>query len=165
MTLDKIVVSFSLEGQKYFNYGQIYVVLSRCKSLGGLHILAKIERSQVRVNSKVHEEYERLRKSNCLKMPAIVRKDKKESFVISLLNIRSLVKHSIDLKFDRNINESDLIFLTETQLLCNTDDKEIRNSLSTYTLHRQDHDSDKFCSLVFVQKKILKLKNRSILQL
>ena len=105
LTLDKIVVSFSLEGQKYFNYGQIYVALSRCKSLEGLHILGKIERSHVRVNSKVHEEYERLRKSNCLKMPAIVKKDKKESFVTSLLNIRSLVKHSIDLKFDRNINE------------------------------------------------------------
>lgn len=59
-------------------------------------------------------------------MPAIVRKDKKESFVISLLNIRSLVKHRIDLKFDRNINDSDLILLTETQLLGHTDDEEIR---------------------------------------
>ena len=29
---DKIVVSFSLKGQKYFNYGQIYVAVSRCKS-------------------------------------------------------------------------------------------------------------------------------------
>ena len=138
LTLDIIVVSFSLEGQKYFNYGQKYVALSRCKSLEGLHILGKIERSHVRVNSKVHEEYERL------KMAAIVRKDKKESFVISLLNIKSLVKHSIDLKFDRNINDSDLILLTETQLLCHTDDEEIRNSLSTYTLLKQDHDSDKF---------------------
>ena len=158
MTLDKIVVSFSLKGQKYFNYGQIYVALSRCKSLGGLHILGNIERSHVRVNSKVHEEYERLRKSNCLKMPAIVRKDKKESFVISLLNIRSLVKHSIDLKFDRNINDSDLILLTETQLLCHTDDKEIRNSLSTYTLHRQDHDSDKFCSLAICTKENIEIE-------
>ena len=158
MILDKIVVSFSLEGQKYFNYGQIYVALSRCKSLEGLHILGKIERSHVRVNSKVHEEYERLRKSNCLKMPAIVRKDKKESFVISLLNIRSLVKHSIDLKFDRNINDSDLILLTETQPLCHTDDEGIRNSLSTYTLQRQDHDSDKFCSLAICTKENIEIE-------
>ena len=92
LTLDKIVVSFSLKGQKYFNCRQIYVALSRCKSLEGLDILGKIERSHVRVNSKVHEEYERLRKRNCLKMPATVRKDKKETFVISLLNMRSHVK-------------------------------------------------------------------------
>ena len=123
-----------------------------------MHILGKIERSHVRVNSKVHEEYERLRKSNCLKMPAIVRKDKKESFVISLLNIKSLVKHSIDLKCDRNINDSDLILLTETQLLCHTDDKEVRNSLSTYTLHRQDHDSDKFCSLAICTKENIEIE-------
>ena len=92
--------------------------------------------------------------------------EEKESFVISLSNIRSLVKHSIDLRFDRNINDSDLILLPETQLLCHTDDEEIRNSLSTYTLHRQDHDSDKFTVVyLFVHKKILKLKNMSILQL
>ena len=48
LTLDKIVVSLSLNGQKYFNYGQIYVAISLCKTLEGMHILGDIERKHVR---------------------------------------------------------------------------------------------------------------------
>lgn len=39
LTLDKIVVSFNLERQKYFNYGQIYVAISHSKTLKGLYTL------------------------------------------------------------------------------------------------------------------------------
>lgn len=124
LTLDKIVVSLSLNGQKYFNYGQIYVAINRCKTLEGIHILGDIEGKHVRVNSKVHEEYERLRKTSFIDKPAIVRKNE-ESIIITVLNIRSLVKHSVDIKFDGNINDSDLLLLTETQLLLEIDDKEI----------------------------------------
>ena len=84
----------SLNGQKYFNYGHIYVAISRCKTLEGTHILGEIEGKHIRVKSKVHEEYERLRKTSYIDKPAIVRKD--EGNIISLLNIRSLVKHSVD---------------------------------------------------------------------
>ena len=41
--------------------------------------------------------------------------------------------------------------LTETQLLPKIDDKEIRDNLP-YTLHREDHVSDKFCSLALCTK-------------
>lgn len=33
LTLNEVVVSFDLYGQKYFNFGQIYVALSRATSL------------------------------------------------------------------------------------------------------------------------------------
>ena len=42
--------------------------------------------------------------------------------VISLLNIRSLNKHSIDIKFDSSICNSDIMAFTETQLLPNSND-------------------------------------------
>ena len=156
LTLDKIVVSLSLHGQKYFNYGQIYVAISRCKTLEGIHILGNIKDKHVRVNSKVHEEYERLRRTSFINKPAIVRKNE-ESIIITVLNIRSLLKHSVDIKFDGNINDSDLLLLTETQLFPEIDDEQIRDNLP-YTLHREDNVSDKFCSLALCTKSNIEIR-------
>lgn len=46
LTLDKIVVSLSVDGQKYFNYGQIYVAISQYKTLEGIHMIAEIEKKK-----------------------------------------------------------------------------------------------------------------------
>ncbi|XP_028405223.1 ATP-dependent DNA helicase PIF1-like [Dendronephthya gigantea] len=62
LTLDEVVVSMELVKQRSFNYGQIYVALSRATSLQGLHILGEIDSKHVKTNPKVLEEYERLRK-------------------------------------------------------------------------------------------------------
>ena len=43
LTLENIVVSFELFKQRSFNYGQIYVALSRAKRLAGVHILGDID--------------------------------------------------------------------------------------------------------------------------
>ncbi|XP_028408646.1 ATP-dependent DNA helicase PIF1-like [Dendronephthya gigantea] len=61
LTLDQVVVSTELVKQKAFNYGQIYVALSRATSLEGLFISGKIANKHVKTNPKVLEEYERLR--------------------------------------------------------------------------------------------------------
>lgn len=61
LTLKRVVVSFELLKQRAFNYGQIYVALSRSTSLQGLHLLGNIEMKHVKANPKVHQEYERLR--------------------------------------------------------------------------------------------------------
>ena len=63
LTLDRIVVSFELHKQKYFNYGQIYVALSRVKLLNDLFILGTFDKKHIRADERVHEEYKRLRSS------------------------------------------------------------------------------------------------------
>ena len=62
---------------------------------------------------------------------------------LSLLNIRSLRKHSKDFKLHLQLFNSDVLAYTETQLLPNDSDTEITANLEPFTIHRQDHDSDK----------------------
>lgn len=55
LTLKKVVVRLDLLKQRSFNYGQIYVAISRSTSLQGLHILGNIEMKRVEANPKVHQ--------------------------------------------------------------------------------------------------------------
>ena len=125
LTLKKVVISFDLLEQRSFNYGQIYVALSRSTSLQGLHILGNIEMKHVKANPKVHQEYERLREispiTNSLSSQLQLTVSNND-VTVSLLNIRSLQKHSIDIKNDANIMNSDVIAFTETQLLPHNSD-------------------------------------------
>ena len=41
LTLQNVVISFNLNRQRSFNYGQVYVALNRATSISGLHIIGK----------------------------------------------------------------------------------------------------------------------------
>ena len=71
---------------------------------------------------------------------------------VTLLNIRSLQKHSTDIRNDANIMNSDVIAFTETQLLSQNSDAEIRQNLHPFLLFRQDHNTDKYMSLAVCTK-------------
>lgn len=68
------------------------------------------------------------------------------------MNIRSLGKHSIDIKYDASVVNYDILALTETQLLPYHSGDTIRETLHPYELHRQDHPSDKYSSLAICTK-------------
>ena len=147
LTLDNIVVSFDLKKQRYFNYGQVYVALSRATSLNGLHILGTLESKHIRANPKVEEEYERLRETSSLHAHITTDLCNIETVSICLLNIRSLKKHSLDLCNDPMLFKCDVLALTETQLLTSVPNDDIDSILNDFSIHRQDHNSDKFLSL------------------
>ena len=63
-----------------------------------------------------------------------------------MLNIRSLQRHSIDIKFDKNLSQCDLLLLTETQLVESSCDSIIRDNLFPFNLNRQDNN-DRYLSL------------------
>ena len=75
-----------------------------------------------------------------------------QNIQVCLLNIRSLSKHNIDIKYDEHLTKCDILALTETQLLPHQSDSTIRETLCPYTLHRQDHPSDKYSSLAICTK-------------
>ena len=160
LTMDRIVTSCHLNKQRSFTYGEIYVAISRAKTLQGIYTLGKIEHKHVRANPKVHEEYERLRNVAAITMhdQQMNQSESPTLLVISLLNIRSLNKHNIDIKFDSSICNSDIIAFTETQLLPNSNDNQIQENLQPFTLLRQDHVSDRFSSLALCAKNNIEFK-------
>ena len=81
------------------------------------------------------------------------------SFTISLLNVRSLKKHSIDIKHDANIFDTDILCLTETQLLPDSNDNEIRTYLHPFTLLKQDHVFERYSSLAICSIPNLEIKD------
>ena len=113
MTVDDIVVSFDLKRQKHFNYGQIYVALSRARSLQGLHVTGQLEKKHVRANPKVHAEYHRLRQEAMSVSSGFTTSD----IHVCPLNICSLRKYVVDTMYDANLTRCDILALTETQLL------------------------------------------------
>jgi len=74
-----------------------------------------------------------------------------------LLNIRSLQKHSINIKHDSNLNRCDILAPTETQLLPHHSDNTITETLQPFALHRQDHPTDKYSSLAICAKNNINL--------
>ena len=121
-------------------------------------MIGQLENKHVRANPKVHTEYHRLRQqadTDCSFSP--VNDDKNFKISLCLLNIRSLQKHSIDIKHDANLNKCDILVLTETQLLPHHSDNIITEILHPYALHRQDHPTDKYSSLAICSKNNINL--------
>ena len=77
--------------------------------------------------------------------------------LLLLLNIRSIRKHSIDIEYDENMLNSDILAFTETQVLPNDADNEIRRNLQPFDLFRQDHQRDKFMSLSVCTKDYIQI--------
>jgi hypothetical protein len=157
LTLDNIVVSFDLKKKRYFNYGQVYVALSRATSLNGLHILGTLESKHIPANPKVQEKYERLHETSSLHLHITTDLCNTETVSICLLNIRSFKKHSLDLSNDPILSKCDVFALTETQLLTSVSNDDISSILNDFSIHRQDHNSDKFLSLAVCYKDTVTL--------
>ena len=98
------------------NYGQIFVALSRLTSLEGLYITRSVSASAMKANPQAMEEYNRKRLESTLMVDEVKEPNSNVS-VIVLLNIRSLSKHVLDLKCDQRLKKSDILCLTETQVL------------------------------------------------
>jgi len=152
LTVNEIVVCFDLHRQNHFNYGQIYVALRRVTSLQGLHVIGQLENKHIRANPKVHAEYDRLQQQADTPSSSSTISDA-QNLQVCFLNIRSLRKHSIDIKHDKSLTNCDVLALTETQVLSYYSDDTIRGTLHPYAFHRQDHLTDKYSSLAICTKE------------
>ena len=61
LTLEEVIISFDLVKQKNFNYGQMYVALSRVTSLKCLYLIGEISVSYIRADPRGIYENHRIR--------------------------------------------------------------------------------------------------------
>ena len=116
LSLNKIVVSLDSLKQRNFNYGQIYAALSRVTSFNGIYIVGVFSGKVIRADPRALQEYERMHLESYLSIED-VDDPQNQSLTVTLLNIRSINKHLIDLAYDERLRKSGLICLTETQMM------------------------------------------------
>jgi len=154
--LPSAVISFDLLRQRQFNFGQMYVALSRVTNINGLFLIGEFTEKAIRVNTKADTEYERLRKESAFQ-PLEDLDIVPHSITITLLNTRSLRKHSIDISADKHLCNSDIICLTETQLLPDNDTSSIEGDLHEFVLEYNSCGRHKFKSLAICYKNELRI--------
>ena len=119
-----------------------------------------MQSKHIKANSKVNEQYEKLRDpSSYFDTLAEEQYSCDPVLTVSLLKIRSLRKHSEDIKFHARLFNSDVLALTETQLLVNDSDMEIKENLELFRIYRQNHCTDKYSSMAICVKHNLELEN------
>ena len=118
-----------------------------------------MQSKHIKANPKVNEEYERLRDSSSYFNTPLKKQCSYDLVLtVSLLNIRSLKKHSEDIKFHSQLFNSDVLALTETQLLPNDSDMKIKENLAPFRIYRQDC-LDKYSSMAICVKDNLEIEN------
>ena len=149
LSLQTAVVSFNLNKQRAFNADQMYVTLSRVTSMEGLFLKGSYNRDTIKVNICATEEYNRMHQDSSF-VPLEKVETSQGHLVFGLFNTRSLNKHAIDMASDENVLEN-IIFLTETQLLVDTDVSCIKRRLKYYNFVFNSSDF-KFSSLAICHK-------------
>ena len=136
------------------------MALSHAKSLAGVHILGNIDSKHITADPRVHQEYQRLRDVSLAAVKTQAQPanlfENDSPVCISLLNVRSLRKHDIDVKCDPNVSNSYLLLFTKTQLKPTDLDSEIRANLSPFELYRQDN-IDRYSSLAVCSRSTVEI--------
>ena len=119
LSLEKAVISFDLLKQRSFNYGQMYVALSRVTSLNGHYLTGEYKSSANKANPRAIHEYERMRDKSVIIPNANCGMLADNSLTITLLNVRLFPKHAIDISNSEMLLQTDIFCFTQTQLLLN----------------------------------------------
>ena len=145
------VISFDLERQTQFNAGQMYVAMSRVKFLNGLWFTGTYSKKAIKADKRAFLEYERMREHCVLPPSETLGELSNSSLSICLLNTRSLKLHISDIIFDKEIVESDVLCLTETQLLPDDDTTVVCSKLQDFFVS-YNSNADKFQSIACAVK-------------
>ena len=150
-------MSLNLCKQKAFQPGQLYVALSHITNFDGLYLAGSHNRALIKTNVAAKDEYERL-KLHPPFTPILTKYPEEHSFIISLLNTRSLNKHAIDIASTGTLLRSDIVCLTETQLVPNQSTVNIENALCNFSVIFNSSER-KFRSLGFCHAQSVEILN------
>ncbi|XP_066926174.1 uncharacterized protein [Clytia hemisphaerica] len=159
LTLQSAVVSFELFAQKIFNEGQMYVNLSRVTDINGLFLIGEYNKKAIRANKEAGIEYERLRKANPLPKveefsPTSI---SEEQLYISLLNVRSLKKHAVDIIHTETLMSSDLLCFTETQISPSSETNYIDEILQAFKIEYNNNSVNRFQNTAYCSNSSIQI--------
>ena len=156
-TFQKVVVCYDLFKLRTFNPGQIYVALSCVTSLDGLYLTRSYNRKALKVDQWATEQYDYMRKNCQFQRVEDDCSIADNSLVVTLLNVRSLRKHSIDVSHDKSIMKSDIITFTETEL--SHDCSSLDQNLHPLTLITNNLSQNSYSNVAFAHRNTLSLLN------
>ena len=157
-SLNEGVVSFELQKQKHFGPGQIYTALSRVTDYHKLFCKGEPNTSSIRVNTSALEEYERLRQNSIfdtIEKVAI----SEDTTTLLLVNVRSLLKHALNIVSDNRLINNDILCFTETQIQPHYSTSTIQSLFKNFVVYF-NNNSNKFLSLVYGIHNNLELIDR-----
>uniref|UniRef100_A0A7M5WTK1 Uncharacterized protein n=1 Tax=Clytia hemisphaerica TaxID=252671 RepID=A0A7M5WTK1_9CNID len=108
-----------------FNAGQMYVAMSRVRTIDGLYFTVQYRRTAFVCSKDVNDEYSRLRQNKIEPIKDVMRSN--STLNVCLLNTRSLRLHVIDIQNDEFLYKNDLLCLTETQMSYESSDIDTQN--------------------------------------
>jgi len=136
--------------------------LSRVTSLDGLYITGNFDKKFVNSDKRATNEYDRMRENSKLESVESFKYPSDGSLLISLLNVRSLAKHAIDIKHDNFLIQNDILCLTETQLT-DEPDCSICDLLSPLSISVNNTGPDKYSSIALVHRGNVVIKNHYLI--
>ena len=158
LKLEEIVVNFDLLKQKQFKYGQMYVALRRVMSLRGLHLTGEFKAASIRSDPRAIQEYHRMRIEIQL-LPLNLPNTSNKFFTFTLLNVRSLNKHSIDISCDKRLRDRYFKRHRNTNFAGSEHRKTGRYLLEFYFFHNKSND--RYQSLAFCPRDSVEIDTLS----
>ena len=116
LILEKVVTSFDLVKQQSFNYGQMYVALSRITSSEILYLYGSFSLSAIKADPRAIHEYQRLQNETQFST-FTASCTSGNTLKTALLNTRLLNKHGVDISKDNKSLKTDIFCLTETRFM------------------------------------------------
>ena len=113
--------------------------------------------SVIKADQRALQEYERMR-AECKLEPLHNANTSDDTLVITLLNTRSLHRHAVDIWNDQELLNTDILCLTETQLLPEQDTNNISDVLNCFN-YLHNINADKFQSISFCYKSQVEVIN------
>ena len=129
----------------------MYVALSRVRSINGMFLTGEFKSAAIKSDIRALQEYERMRKESPIDSIHNDNVLSSDSLTFTLLNTRSLSRHAIDIAHDPQLLNTDILCLTETQLMPDQSTNDIAETLHPFKfIHNKCND--KFQSLSFCYK-------------
>ena len=109
LSLPKSVISLELKKQK----SKVEFIM--VANIEGLYFPAEFKKDAIKADTEAFNKHNRLQEE-ALFSPVSLLMSLPESLLFILLNVRSLVRHAIDIAYDKKLIENDNLFLAETQV-------------------------------------------------